>query len=189
VERHITETVSSSEDLLIRRLPAQVVAQLIAQTQLDISSRDTTGVNADVGSRRERIETPSDQRVSQTQQIAEIFLEWCRNAGGNLGRLQLFGDKLKSYVSGAEVQEIKRDRDSNVVTFVTDIAGDPIEYWMVTLNRVSMLFPRPLTPQRFKELDPVYEGEAAPQTLRSIDPALVHQEGSRWVLEKAGRVN
>jgi hypothetical protein len=189
LERHITDTVSSSDELLIRSLPPQIVSQLVSQAQLDISPRRTTESNVNPNSGGERVSTRANQRGSQTQQIADIFLEWCRNAGGNLGRLQLFGDKLKSYVSSAEVQEIKRDRDSNVVTFVTDIAGDPIEYWMVTLNRVSMLFPRPLTPQRFKELDPVFEGEAAPQTLRSIDPALVHQEGNRWVLDKPGQVS
>jgi hypothetical protein len=120
---------------------------------------------------------------------AAVFVEWCRSAGGGVSRIKDFSERLGSRVSGAEVRVLTRDRDANAIVFVEHGAGDPLEYWMVIAGGTSMLLPRPLNRERFKELHPVYEGKADPQSLRSIEPALIRQEGASWVLEVPGRVS
>jgi len=121
--------------------------------------------------------------------VASVFVDWCRTAGGNVGRLNLFAESLRSAVRSAEVQVLSRDRNASTLTFVEDGAGDPVEYWMVTLGRESVLLPRPLNPERFRELSPVFNGEATPPTLRSITPAVVIQKGGSWIMETPGWVN
>jgi hypothetical protein len=60
---------------------------------------------------------------------------------------------------------------------------------MVIVGQEGMLLPRPLNAMRFKELHPVFTGEAGPRSIRAIQPALVHQDGSTWVLDSPGQVN
>ena len=122
-------------------------------------------------------------------QAAAAFVWWCQNAGGNVSKVKDFTDAIRGTVAGSEVHVLARDRDSNAVTFVSGGAGDPIEYWMVSAKGQSLLFPRPLKLDRFRELHPVYEGHAAPQSIRSIKPASVRQDGARWVLDSPGQVS
>lgn len=123
-----------------------------------------------------------------TAEATAVFLSWCQTAGGNVSRMRDFAEVMQARVANSEVQVLSRDRDNNAITFVSGGAGDPIEYWMVTVPHASMLFPRPLNTQRFRELHPVYEGQAEPQSLRAIVPALVRPSGQSWVLERSGRV-
>lgn len=142
--------------------------------------------------REERVQpgdAPAASGGDVTRQVASVFVEWCRSAGGNINRIKDFTEFMRARISGADVQVLSRDRNSLRIIFVSDGAGDPVEYWSVTVARGTMLLPRPLNTQRFKELQPVFTGEADPLSLRYIEPALVRQEGSGWGLEKKGQIN
>jgi hypothetical protein len=161
-----------------------------SRPRLDSSSGGKAAVldlSAVVAAPAERERSPNGRDI--TAEVESSFVGWCHTAGGNVSRIQEFSETLRSRVNGAEVKVVTRDRDSNVITFVSDGAGDPVEYWMVTAGGRSMLLPRPLNQERFKELHPVYTGSATPHSLRSIEPALVRQEGASWALQSAGRVD
>lgn len=176
------------------------VDQLPALSRLHSTSNDHWGDESDGYDSLNVIDlpgTPATRATStggesaqdKTSRVAAVFVEWCHTAGGNVNRVKDFSEAIRSRLRGAEVRVLRRDRDNNGITFVSDGAGDPVEYWMVTVGGASILLPRPLNQERFKELHPVYEGKADPQSLRSIEPAFIRQEGANWVLEAPGRVS
>jgi hypothetical protein len=199
---HVTDQIKTQMGALLGELerrdckrPPPVVAPVVAAptVTLTVGNDDLypgLGRTVDLeGPTTLSTEKESPLQRDVTAGAAQVFLSWCQSAGGNVSRVRDFAEVMQSRVAGSEVQVLARDRDNNAVTFVSGGAGDPIEYWMVTVPHASMLFPRPLNMQRFRELHPVYEGQAEPQSLRSIVPALVRPNGPNWVLERPGRVS
>jgi hypothetical protein len=189
LERHITDTATATgKDVLL--IPAKVVEQLGPSLESFLEQalkrKEEQHIQPPVVPVRQK--GPSPQR-SVADEVGGAFVEWCHTAGGNVHRITDFSETLRSRVMGAGVRVLTRDRDDNGITFVFDNAGDPVEYWMVTIGAETMLLPRPLNQESFKELHPVYEGSADPRSLRSIEPAFVRQDGASWVLQSPGRVS
>jgi hypothetical protein len=186
VERHITDKTEAT-DRGVLLIPAKVVESLrpTLESFVEQMRQDKTVPPVNVVAPQSATNPPR----SVADEIGSAFVEWCRLARGNVHRIADFSEALGNRLNGADVRVLSRDRDTNEITFVSDGAGDPVEYWMVTVGGASMLLPRPLNQESFKELHPVYEGKVDPQSLRSIEPALIRQDGASWVLQAPGRVS
>jgi hypothetical protein len=187
LEQHITDKTEATDQGVLL-IPAKVVESLRPALESFIEQTLQKKPPVPLPTVLAR-QSAADPPRSVADEVGSAFVEWCRSARGNVHRIAVFSEALGNRVNGADVRVLSRDRDTNEITFVSDGAGDPVEYWMVTVGGASMLLPRPLNQESFKELDPVYEGKADPQSLRSIEPALIRQDGASWVLEASGRVN
>ena len=103
-----------------------------------------------------------------------------------MDRDYMFSDHLKEAESGASVEVVERDQNEHGTIF-TDDPRDPVEYWKVTMDGDAWVYPQPRR-GGFRELDPCFEGDATPQTIRKITPATLQRDGSRYVLDQKGTV-
>jgi hypothetical protein len=186
---HVTEQVKLAEGRILGHLESSGIRPAPPSGADELDHYQRLFNNVDLSGRLALTSGEGGRTHGAAARTAAVFLWWCQNAGGNVNRVKGFTEMVRSQLPDAEVQVLARDRDNNAVTFVSDGAGDPIEYWLVTVKGENMLFPRPLNQKSFKQLYPVYEGDAGPHSLRSIEPAFVRHDGARWVLDSPGRVS
>ena len=117
------------------------------------------------------------------------FAAWCRRNRALVSRPYLFASFLASAAEGmeTEVTPVYRDRTAGEPTFRTE-AIDGVEHWLVRVGPETVLLPQPLSATQFRELAPVFTGEATPETVGEVVPAAVRAQGGAHVLVAAGRV-
>ena len=134
---------------------------------------------------------PSAARSSSPAAIAgTAFAAWCRRNRALVSRPYLFASFLATAAEGTEteVTPVYRDRTASEPTFRAE-AIDGVEHWLVRVGPETMLLPQPLSPAQFRELAPVFTGDATPETVESVVPALVRAQGGAHVLATPGRVS
>jgi len=190
LSQHITEQVTSSEQLLLRSVQGMVAQARPAEPDRGEEKALAGQQQRRTGPQHSESEPPRQggKDSSASGWLEAIFVGWCREAQGNVGSVNDFAEALRDRQPGAAVTLLYRDGNSNEVKFVSDGARDPIEYWLVTTTRQSMLLPRPLNRSKFRELSPIFTGSAAPATIRSIESARVRRDGDYWVLLSQGSV-
>lgn len=117
------------------------------------------------------------------------FAAWCRRNRALVSRPYLFASFLASAAEGmeTEVTPVYRDRAAPEPTFRPE-AIDGVEHWLVRVGPETVLLPQPLSATQFRELAPVFTGEATPETVGEVVPAAVRAQGGAHVLAALGRV-
>lgn len=125
---------------------------------------------------------------SEEERICAVFCAWCQTAGGHIRKVDRFRDTLHDEFPDVDVRLIYRDGNRHDLIFNEEATGGP-SYWLVTTSDDLLLFPRPRTPQIFRELEPVYGGRLSPQHVTHVVPALVEQTVDGFVLRRPGLVS
>lgn len=122
--------------------------------------------------------------------VAAAFVGFCNTAGGLVSKPDLFERQLREAVPGASLSIIYRDLDSyeRPVVFGDDGGKSPAAYWLVRAGSETLLLPQPQGPHQFRDLSPVFDGSAVPQTLARIRPARVGPSEGQFVLVASGQI-
>lgn len=120
--------------------------------------------------------------------VAESFAAWCRTGGGLVDKPDLFAGQIARL--GATLEVVRRDQDSPARPVAFDATGgtSPAAHWLVRAGSDLLLFPQPQGPGQFRDLAPVFEGHAVPQSVQRVVPARVVSEGGGYVLTQPGHV-
>ncbi len=134
--------------------------------------------------------SPPSAPQSDAATAAASFASWCRLGGGLVDRYELFQSHLSNTLPSAVVEVVKRDLDSPARPIAFDATGgnSAAAYWLVRAGGELLLFPQPQSPQQFRDLAPAFAGNAAPQTVSSVEPARVSASGAGYVLTQPGRI-
>lgn len=137
-----------------------------------------------------RDEAPASQAPA-SQALAEAFRAWCTSGSAVVSKATFFGNALKQALPGATVAVVYRDGQTQSVPVVLRAAQGvlPAEYWAVAHGSRHWLLPQPLSAGQFRELDPCFDGNATPETLRDVRPAEVRTVGSAYEIVQTGRVS
>ena len=123
--------------------------------------------------------------------MTDLFLNWCNNAGGHVGRINFFSEFLKQKLPGqkVEIEPIQREQNFHGLVFKEE-AQAPVEYWKVTVSHQDLIFPKPVNSKKFAELEPIFHsnGSVTPERVKNIVPAHIDRDGYAYVLRTHGRI-
>lgn len=127
---------------------------------------------------------------SAADAVADTFVAHCTQAGGLVSRPELFAQQLAGLLPGATVEVVYRDLDTPARPIAFDAVGgnSPAAHWLVRAGLDLLLVPQPQGAQQFRDLAPVFEGQAVPASLLYVTPARVTAQGMAYVLTQPGRV-
>ena len=196
LDRAVERTIRAAEELTALRAELASARSLLA-----VATAEATAAQAEVAGLRRR--DPTAPRPAPTSDVSatasedegpaglagRVFTAWCRRNRALVSRPYLFASFLTQHADGAEVEvtTVYRDRAAAAPTFRAE-SIDGVEHWLVRVGATTVVLPQPLSAQQFRELAPVFEGEATPETLASVVPAEVASEGGAHVLRAPGRV-
>lgn len=128
---------------------------------------------------------------SPVDAAAQAFVAWCRQGTPLMNRVDFFEKHLRTAQPEASARAVFRDSYAQAATVRFDAQGGaaPAEFWLVTVGPDTVVFPQPLGAQQFRDLAPVFDGTATPQTVQAVTPARVRDEGGAVVLSAPGRVS
>lgn len=139
------------------------------------------------GALQDPVEPSQGNGLNAESRVGTVFVAWCKAAADDVSSLDGFRVVLSEALPGAEVSTLRRNVNSAEISF-DNAATQRKSYWQVSIDGHTLLLPRPVNPQHFVELEPVFRGEASPRTLRQVRPARIHGEGSAWRLVAYGEV-
>jgi len=130
---------------------------------------------------------PGDLARAQVEAVGRAFAAWCNQGSALVSRYFMFERALQRALPEAVVEPVYRDPAA--VRPVFREAADGPEYWLVRLGTSYHLLPQPQTAEQFRELVPIFEGEATPKRVTAVVPALLATDGGLLVLDRPGSVH
>jgi hypothetical protein len=124
------------------------------------------------------------------QALCEVFIEWCHEGGAMMDRYYMFERRVRDEHGDAEVTPIYQDTRASGVELTYDAEDISDEFWLVEVGTRHLVFPQPRDATHFRTLDPLFDsvGDASPETLSDIRPAVVRLDGDSYLLESSGLV-
>lgn len=140
------------------------------------------GPEAPLGSSPDpRAQTPADPSV------AGQFVAWCRENTLMVNRVHLFEARLQNVAPGVRVETVSRDRYEREVVLRRGAPDGP-EYWLMVVGDTYVILPQPVRASEFRELAPVFSGDATPESLTGISPAKATLQDGVFKLVQQGAV-
>ena len=136
-------------------------------------------------------QSPSTPPEYASQEIAQVFMDWCKSGGATISRYNQFSARLQREIQGARIDKLYRDLSLRSIEFYeTDRLKSAAEYWAVTHQGFKYLLPKPNDANNFRDWHQVFDGgPVAPKNLKTFVPATLTQgTKASFALNQKGRL-
>lgn len=179
---------ANNEELLtLREENVRLKTQLEANEAPEGEPEPEEGLELEQELEPEQVLEPEDPTNEQAEATGAAFVAWCNRGGPLVGRYFMFERALHHVVPDAAVEPVFRDRVALRPTFRE--AADGPEHWLVRLGTSLYLLPQPQSAEQFRELAPIFLGEAIPKHVTAVVPARLVTDGALLVLDDSGSVH
>lgn len=139
-------------------------------------------------------DTTRERRPIPADAPEDVFLHWCNNGGGQIGKAFLFQESVEERFRDATVEQVYRDMNNEASLAISkrkEGLGAPQEYWLISHQGRHLLVPQPQSADRFREIHPkIYQAsQTSPSRVRSITPATAEVAGDTVRLLSPGRID
>lgn len=129
------------------------------------------------------------EALSTAEKIGNAFLKFLKEGQPGFSDADLL-EKIKSDIPNAQIRPVFRPTGAQELYFSEERVGSALKCFLVTVGTENYLLPAPANKERFETVQGFEVGSRpAPDMLQDFAPAEVFQNGTRWEIKTAGRMN